>query len=127
MSMRYFCAALCDFASYHGEYLRATFTKLLELLTHLLTVFSALLPSSHCFLLPTVPSLDSYLKPTVLFFPPLSTASLCLLWDPPSLLHFQSPGRCRPQVLCVGFAPKQKIFSDRHTHTPTQRMANIVS
>ena len=41
-------------------------------------------------------SLDSYVKPTGLFFSALSTG-LCLLSDLPSLLHFQSRGRYRPQ------------------------------
>ena len=68
------------------------------------------------------PSLDCYLKPTVLFGSPLSTDSLYLLWDLPSLLHFRSCWRSRPQGLCVGFAPKQtKKFSNRRTHTPTQK------
>ena len=72
--------------------------------------------------------LDCYLKLTVLFGPTLSTDSLSLLWDLPSLLHFRSHGRSHPQALCTGFAPKQtNRFSDRHTHTPTQRIANTVS
>ena len=56
------------------------------------------------------PSLDTYIKPTVLFFPPL-TDFLCLLLKLLSLLHFWS----RAQALCVGFAPKQtKRSSEWH-------------
>ena len=47
------------------------------------------------------PSLDSCHRPTVLFCLPLSTDSLCLLWDLSSLLHFRSYGRSHPQALCV--------------------------
>ena len=65
---------------------------------------------------------------TLFFWSPLSTNYLCLLWDLPSLVHFQSRGRSCTQALCVGFAPKRtKEFSDWHAHTPTQRMLNIVS
>ena len=82
-------------------YFDQTSTKPLVMLAHLLT---ALLPSSHCLLLLTVSFSGQYLKLTVLFCPPLSTASLCL-WDLPSLLHFRS----RAQALYVSFAPKQII------------------
>ena len=61
--------------------------------------------------------MDNYLKPTVLFYLPLSTHSLCLLWDLSSLLHFRSRGISRPQALCAGFVPKlKKRFSDRRQH-----------
>ena len=109
-----------------------TSTKPLRMLTHVL------LSSLPCFHLTAYfcrlcPSLDSYLKPTILSCPLLSTASLCLLWDLPSPLHFRSRGKSHPLVLCVGFAPKQtKRFSERrqdkrkwmppifsHTHTHT--------
>ena len=112
-SMWHFCAALCIFSLSRACILRETSTKPLGMLAHLLTT---LLPSSHCLLL-LCSSLDSYLKPTVLFCPPLSTASLCLLWDLSSLVHFRSRGRSHPQALCVGIVPKQtKRFSDRHQH-----------
>ena len=103
-----------------GEYLHETCTKPLGILTHLLTVFSALLPSSHCRLRP---SLDSYLKPTVPFCPPLSTASLCLLWGLPSLLHFWS----HAQALCVGFVPKQKKRSSEWHQHKRKWMLPIIS
>ena len=64
---------------------------------------------------------------TVFFSLPLSSGSLCLLWDLPSLLHFRSRGRSHPQALCVGFVPKQKKgFTDRHPHKQT-RMPPISS
>ena len=92
-----------------------------------------LLTASFCQL---CPSLDCYLKPTVLFCSLLLTHFFCLLsglhsFLPsflPSFTHFRSRGRSRAQALCVGFVPKQtKGFSDWHLHTPTQRMLNIVS
>ena len=68
--------------------------------------------ADFCWLCPS-PSLDCYLKPTGLFCPALSTASLCLPlsthclpWDLPSLVHYWSRGRSRPQSFCVGFTPK---------------------
>ena len=64
------------------------------------------------------PSLDCYLKPTVLFCSLLLTVLFCLLSDHPSLVHFRSRGRSRMQALCLGLAPKQR---DRLTGTHTHR------
>ena len=73
------------------------------------------------------PSLDCSLKPSDLFCCPLSTNSLCLLWDPPSLVHFRSRGRYRALALCVCFAANlTKEFSNWHPHTSTQRNPTIV-
>ena len=56
---------------------------------------SSLTVFSHCLLPLTVLPLDCYLKPTVLLCSTLSSGSLCILWDLPSLLHFRSRGRSR--------------------------------
>ena len=85
--------------------LRETSTKPLEILTHLLTVFSALLPSSHCLLQPTV-SFSEQLSQADCSVLPSFINCLSLSSLGPSLP--QSFGRSRAQTLCVGFVPKQK-------------------
>ena len=70
-----------------GEYLHETCTKPLGILTHLLTVFSALLPSSHCRLRPSLDSLsqaDCSLLPS--FVNCLSLSSLGPSFPPPLLV-----------------------------------------
>ena len=49
--------------------------------------------------------------------------SLCLLRDLPSLLHFWSRGRSRPQALCVSFAPKQTKRSSEWRQHKRKRIA----
>ena len=117
----HFCTSPCICRLSWACVLRETSTKPLGILTHL---WLSSLTASFC---RPCPSLDSYLKPTVLFCLPLTIDSLCLLWDLPSLLHFQSRWRSRPQALWVGFTPKQtKRFSDRHQHK-RKWMQHIVS
>ena len=65
---------------------------------------------------------DCSLKPTY-FFSSLLLTIFCLVSDLPFLVN--SRGRSRTHALCVGFTLKQtKRPSDRHPHTPTQRMPN---
>ena len=84
------CSFLCICRLSRACILRETSTKPRGMLTHL---WLCSLTASFC----RPSSLVSYLKPTVLLCPALSTDSLCLLWDLPSLLHFRSHGRSHPQ------------------------------
>ena len=108
------------FQAIAGGYLRESSTEPLGMLSHLLTVRLRLLIAPFC---RPCPSLDSYLKLTVVFCPPLSTASLCLLWNLPSLLHFRS----RAHAFCVGFVPKQTKRSSEWYQHKRKRMLPIVS
>ena len=72
-----------------GEYLRKTSTEPLGMLTHLLTVLSALLLSFHCLLLLTV-SFSGQLSQANCSLLLSFINWLCLLWDFPSLPDFQS-------------------------------------
>ena len=72
----------------------------------LLTLFSALPPSSHYLLLLTVSFSGQQSQTDCSLLPCLVNCSLGLLSNLPSLLHIRSRGRTRPQALCVGFAPK---------------------
>ena len=103
-SIWHFCAALRGFTGYRGRVFCAKLPQ-----NHLEYWLISRLPCFHLFTASfcwLCPSLDSYLKPTVLFCPSLSFGYLCLLWDLPSLLHFRSRGRSRPEVIRMGFAPK---------------------
>ena len=79
-----------------------TLTKLLAMLTHLLTdLFCRLVSSApFCWL---CPSLDWSVRPTGLF----CSLLLTVLWDLLSVSHFRSHERSRVQALYVGFTPKQ--------------------
>ena len=118
---------------------RVFFAKLLQKRVGMLTLLDYVLlcpdPIFSCLLLLTV-SLDSYIKPTDLLCPPLSTASLRLPSSTdhvsslvlPLVVPFRSRERSRAQALCLGFAPKQaKRPSDRRTHThPTQWPHSVI-
>ena len=84
---------LCILRAFVDHRRRVFCVKLLQkpqgMLTHLWLSF---LTVSFCW--PSFPWMR-YLAPTGLFCPPLSTGSLCLLWDLPS--HFRSRGIFRPQ------------------------------
>ena len=93
-----------------GESLRDTFVQLFMPLYTIVGVYfarnffkatrnanSSLTIFPHRLLLLTVLLLDCYFKSTVLLCPASSTGSLCLLRDLPSLLHFRSCERSRPQ------------------------------
>ena len=87
-------------------------TKLLGMLTHLLT---ALVPSSRCPLLLTVSFSGQLSQANCSLLP--SFVNICLFWDLPSLLHFRSRKRFRPQALCACFSSNNtKRFSDRRQH-----------
>ena len=101
--------ALVNLASVGQQILAVVFLILVDSLLCLASIFSQP-PSADCVLLWTAFS-------SQLFCLPLSTGSLCLLCELPSLLHFQSRRRSRPQALCVGFAPKHgKGFSNQRQH-----------
>ena len=95
------CRSPCICRLSRAYILRETSTKRLRMLTYLLTVFSTLLPSSHCLLLSTVSSSGQLSQANCSLLPSFVNW-LCLLSDLPFLLHFGY----RPQALCVGFAPK---------------------
>ena len=100
-----FCAALRAFVGYRGRVFARNFHKATR------NAESSL----DCPVLST--GLFCSLLLTVLFNPLLSTDSLCLLWDLPSLVHFRSRSRSRPQALCVGFALNRQKDSLTDTHT----------
>ena len=115
--MWHFCAALHAFADYCGRIFARNFRKATR---NSDSSLDCLLTASLCCVLLWT-AISSRL---------FSSALLCqlTLWDLSSFLHFRSRGRSHPQALCVSSAPKQtKRLSDRRTHTPTQRMANIAS
>ena len=124
--MTLLCSSPCICRLSRACILRETSTKALGMLTHLLT---ALLPSSHCFLLLTVS-----------FSGQLSQADCSLLPSFVNWLSLSSLGPFLPLPLPVsreispsgplcGFHAKahKEILWLACTHTPTQRMANIVS
>ena len=89
------CGSPCICRLSRACILRETSTKPLGMWTHFLIVFSALLPSFHCLLLPTV-SFSGQLIQADCSLLPSFVNWLCFLWDLPSILHFQSRGRSYP-------------------------------
>ena len=136
-SMWHFCAALSAFADYRGRVFSAKLPQSHQE-CRLITWLSwfHLLSASLCWL---CPSLDSYLKPTVLFCPPLSTdpslsislsLSLSLYVFPRTFLlsstsDFAGDLALRP-FLWVSRQSRQRD-SLTSAHSPIQRMANTVS
>ena len=90
-------------------------------------VNSSLTDFSHWLLLLTVLPLHCYLKPTSLFFHALSTGSLCLLTDLPSLFYFQTRRRSRPRSF--EWLSRQNRQRDRlsGTNTNGNELLRIVS
>ena len=84
------CSFSCICSLSRACILHETSTKPRGMLTHL---WLSSLTASFCW-----PSFSwiAYLKPTVLLCPALSTDSLCLLWDLPSIFRVRSRGRSRP-------------------------------
>ena len=114
-SMWHFCAALLEFVGYRWRVFCAELPQNQKecWLISWMPCFHILIASFYWL----CPSLNNYLKPTVLFCPPLSPDSLCLLWDLPSLFHFRSRGGSRPQAH-NGFRAKadKEILWPVHTH-----------
>ena len=135
------CSSPCICRLSRAHILRETSTKLQRMLTHLfalinpasvglqvlavvfLTSVDSLLCPADIFSLPTVsfPGLLSQADCSLL--PSFVNWSLCLLSDLPSLLHFRSRGRSRPQSLCAGFAPKQTKRSSEWLQHKRKRIA----